>query len=189
MTQPAPTRTSTPPTVLAVCLSPTHTFSKLPQPHIHLLAGIGVEGDAHAGRTVQHRYHVRKDPTRPNHTQVHLLQSELFADLSPQFSLNPGQLGENITTAGIDLLSLPLATRLHLGPQAVIELTGLRTPCTLIDRFQPGLQAAVTRLTPGSPIHRRAGVMAIVLTSGTVHPNNPIRIELPPEPHQPLQPV
>lgn len=176
-----------PPSVLAVSLSPTHTFSKQPQPEIRLLAGIGVEGDAHAGRTVQHRYHVRKDPARLNHTQVHLLQSELFADLAPNFLLQPGQFGENVTTAGINLLSLPLATRLHLGPVAVIELTGLRTPCKLIDQFQPGLQAAVTRLSPDGPVHRRAGVMAVVLTSGSVRPGDPIRIELPSSlPRQPL---
>lgn len=178
-----------PPSVLAVSLSATHTFSKQPRPAIRLLAGLGVEGDAHAGRTVQHRYHVRKDPTCPNHTQVHLLQSELFADLDPHFSLQPGQLGENITTAGIDLLTLPLATRFHIGPEAVVELTGLRTPCTLIDRFQPGLLAAVTRLGPSRPVHRRAGVMAIVLTSGTVRPGDPIRVNLPPTPLRPLQPV
>lgn len=177
------------PTVLAVSLSPKHTFSKLPQSEIRLLAGIGVEGDAHAGRTVQHRYHVRKDPTRLNHTQVHLLQSELFTELAGRFPLSPGQLGENITTAGIDLLTLPAATRLYLGAEAVIELTGLRTPCKLIDTFQAGLQAAVTRRTPGAPIERRAGVMAIVLTSGTVHPGDSLRIELPPEPRHPLQPV
>lgn len=177
------------PTVLAVSLSPTHTFSKLPQPEIRLLAGIGVAGDAHAGRTVQHRYHVRKDPARPNHTQVHLLQTELFADLAPQISLTPGQLGENITTSGLDLLSLPLATQLHLGPEAVVELTGLRTPCTLIDRFQPGLRAAVTRRFPTGPVHRRAGVMAIVLTSGNVRPGDAIRVDLPPTPQQPLQPI
>ncbi len=177
------------PTVLAVSLSPTHTFSKIPQTEIRLLANFGVEGDAHAGRTVQHRYHVRKDPTRPNHTQVHLLQSELFADLDPHFSLKPGQMGENITTSGIDLLTLPLATLLHIGPEAVVELTGLRTPCTLIDRFQPGLQAAVTRLGPGRPVGRRAGVMSVVTASGVVRPGDPIRVELPPPPLRPLQPV
>ena len=177
------------PSVLAVSLSPTHTFSKLPQTAVHLLAGIGVEGDAHAGRTVQHRYHVRKDPTRLNHTQVHLLQSELFADLAPDFPLSPGQIGENITTVGLDLLALPLATRLHLGPDSVIELTGLRTPCTLIDRFQPGLQAAVTRRSPRGPVFRRAGVMAVVLTSGIIKPGDSIRVHLPSEPHRPLQPV
>lgn len=178
-----------PATVLAVSLSPTHTFSKLPQLAVQLLAGLGVEGDAHAGRTVQHRYHVRKDATRPNHTQVHLLQSELFAELAPGFLLTPGELGENITTSGLDLLSLPLATRLHLGHQAVIELTGLRTPCILIDRFQPGLQAAVTRRRSGGAVERRAGVMAVVLVSGAVRPGDPIRVELPLAPHRPLPPV
>ena len=153
------------PAVVAVSLSPTHTFSKQPQAEVRLLAGVGVEGDVHAGRTVQHRYHVRKDPTRLNHTQVHLLQAELFPELAPDFALTPGQLGENVTTTGVDLLSLPLATRLHLGAAAVVELTGLRTPCNLIDRFQPGLQAAVTRRTPGGPVSRRAGVMAVVLVS------------------------
>ena len=177
------------PTVFAVSLSPKHSFSKLPQTEIHLLAGIGVEGDAHAGRTVQHRYHVRKNPARLNHTQVHLLQFELFAELAPDFLLSPGELGENITTSGIDLLALPFATRLHLGPEAVVELTGLRTPCTLIDRFQPGLQAAVTRHRHDGPVARRAGVMAVVLVSGTVKPGSSVHVELPPEPRRPLDPV
>ena len=178
-----------PPTVLAVSLSPKHTFSKLPQPEIRLLAGIGVEGDAHAGRTVQHRYHVRKDPSRLNHTQVHLLQSELFAELTGRFSLSPGQLGENITTAGIDLLTLPAATRLHLGSHAVVELTGLRTPCKLIDTFQAGLQSAVTPRSPSGKPERRAGVMAVVLVAGSIRPGDLLRVELPPAPHHPLQPV
>ena len=179
-----------PPSILAVSLSPTHTFSKLPQPEIRLLTGLGVEGDAHAGRTVQHRYHVRKDPTRLNRTQVHLLQSELFAELAPRFHLCPGQLGENVTTSGIDLLSHPIGARLTLGQAAVVELTGLRTPCTLIDRFEPGLQSAVTPCLPGGGKPQlRAGVMAVVLASGTVYPGDELRIELPPEPHHPLRPV
>ena len=177
------------PTIVAVSRSPTHSFSKLQQPEVRLLAGLGVEGDAHAGRTVQHRYHVRKDPTRLNHTQVHLLQSELFEELASRFELHPGDLGENITTSGIDLLTLPVATRLRLGPDAVVELTGLRTPCMLIDRFQSGLQAAVTPRLPSGKAERRAGVMAIVLTSGTVRPGDALEVDLPPQPHRPLGPV
>ena len=178
-----------PPTIVAVSLSPTHSFSKLPQASVRLLAGLGVEGDAHAGFTVQHRYHVRKDPTRRNHTQVHLLQSELFGELAPRFTLQPGELGENITTAGIDLLTLPLATRLRLGPEAIVELTGLRTPCTLIDRFLSGLQSAVTPKSPTGKAERRAGVMSIVLASGIVRPGDELEVELPPQPHLPLGPV
>lgn len=174
--------------VVAVSLSPTHTFSKHPQPEIELLAGLGVHGDAHCGSTVRHRYKRRRDPRQPNLTQVHLLQSAFFADLRPLgFHLQPGDLGENITTSGIDLLSLPTSTRLHLGATAVLELTGLRTPCTQMNRLHPGLMAAA--FTPDSERGKvpRAGVMAIVLRGGRVAPGCPILAELPPSPRLPLR--
>jgi MOSC domain-containing protein YiiM len=177
-------------TVTAVSLSPAHTFSKHPQPAIRLLAGLGVEGDAHMGATVRHRYLVRKDPTQPNLCQVHLLQAELFDELSAAgFDLQPGQIGENITTQGIDLLALPTGTLLALGAEAVVELTGLRTPCSQMNTLRPGLMKAVTGRDPRGNIVRKAGVMSIVLSSGEVRPGNAIHITLPPAPHLPLSPV
>jgi len=176
-----------PPHIQAVSRNPTHGFSKRPQTAIQLLKGLGVEGDVHLGTTVQHLYHIRKDPTRPNLTQVHLIHAELFAE--PEFlplGITPGDMGENITTAGLDLHHLPTGTRLHLGETAVIQITGLRTPCVKMDHFRPGLMAASLTPDPHGNPAPRAGVMAIVLTTGTVHPNDPIRIDLPPEPHHPL---
>lgn len=177
-----------PPLVIAVSLSRTHTFSKHPQPQIHLLAGLGVEGDAHCGANVRHRYLARRDPTQPNLTQVHLLQAELLETLrSSGFPLLPGDLGENITTSGIDLLALPASTRLHIGREAVVEITGLRTPCVQMNRLHPGLMAATFIHHPSGKKSPRAGVMSIVLRSGMVTPGCPIAIELPQTPHQPMK--
>ncbi len=176
--------------VLAVHLSPTHTFSKQPQPQIHLLAKLGVQDDAHCGPTVRHRYLRRRNPAAPNLTQVHLLAVEFLQDLNRNgFDLHPGDLGENILTSAIDLVHLPVATRLHLGPTAVVELTGLRTPCIQMNRLQPGLMAASFNLDTLGRKTPRAGVMAIVLNTGAVEPGHPIHIELPPPPHHPLVPI
>ena len=167
-----------------------HRFSKVPCAEIVLVAGIGVEGDAHAGRTVQHRSRVAADPTQPNLRQVHLLASEFF-ELAAQegFELAPGDLGENVLTAGIDLLALPRDTRLALGPDARVRLTGLRNPCLQIDSFRPGLlKVAVTRGDDGEVV-RRTGVMAVVEHGGRVAPGDAVRVELPEEPHQPLERV
>jgi MOSC domain-containing protein YiiM len=173
--------------VSAVSRSGTHTFSKSNQESIQLLAGLGVEGDAHLGKTVKHRSRVAKDPTQPNLRQVHLIHSELFDELqSAGFSVSAGQLGENITTSGIDLLGLPASTRLHLGETAVIEVTGLRNPCAQIDRFQSGLMAALLDHDEKGDLIRKGGIMGIVLVSGTVRPGDLIRVELPEEPHHPL---
>ena len=178
------------PSILAVHRSPTHTFTKQPQPFLHLLAGLGVEGDAHCGATVRHRYLVRRNPSAPNRMQVHLLADEFLNDLSiaspglPQ--ILPGRFGENITTQNLDLLTLPLGTRLQLGYEAVIELTGLRSPCKLMNTLRPGLMQAA--FTPGTR-QPRAGVMAIVLSGGLVRPADAITVELPPLPHQPLRPI
>ncbi len=174
--------------VLAVSLNPAHTFSKVPQPRIELLAGLGVMGDAHCGHTVQHRYTRRKDPRQPNLTQVHLLHMELLTSLAEAgFPLHPGDLGENLTTLGIDLLGLPVQTRLFLGETAIVEVTGLRTPCVQMDRLHPGLMAAAFTRLPNGLKAPRAGVMAVVLEGGIVHPGCPIRIDLPPPPHRRLQ--
>jgi MOSC domain-containing protein YiiM len=175
------------PIVIAVSRSDRHTFNKANQPSIKLIEGVGVEGDAHAGKRIKHRYLVGKDSTKPNLRQVHLIQVELFDELSSAgFSVDPGQMGENITTRGIDLLSLPTKTRLHIGARAVIELTSLRNPCHQIDKFKKGLLKAVLDKDDEGNLIRKAGVMGIVLASGEVHPNSSIKIELPSEPYQKL---
>jgi MOSC domain-containing protein YiiM len=173
--------------ITAVSRSATHEFTKPNDSRIELVAGLGVRGDAHLGETVQHLVRVREDPTKPNLRQVHLIHSELFEELSPAgFSLFPGAIGENVTTRGIDLLALPKDTRLHLGNSAVVQVTGLRNPCRQLDRFQPGLMAAMLdRDELGNPIIR-SGIMGIVLSGGEVKAGDPIEVELPAEPHQPL---
>jgi MOSC domain-containing protein YiiM len=168
------------PTIEATSLSEKHTFSKTPQPSITLIAGHGVQGDAHSGTTTQHLYIQRKDPTRPNLTQVHLLHAELLNELS----LEPGQLGENLTTRHLHLHSLPAGTILTIG-ETRIEITGYRTPCNQINSLRPELLNAV--FTPEKKSN--AGIMAIVLQSGEVHPGDEIHITLPPEPRLPLGPV
>lgn len=158
-----------------------HRFAKLPQMFIRLRAGLGVEGDAHAGATVKHRSRVARDPTQPNLRQVHLIHAELHAALAAQgFDVGPGQMGENITTLGIDLLGLPAGTRLRIGVDAVVEVTGLRNPCAQLDRFRPGLMAAVLRRGADGTLERLAGVMGIVIAGGDVRPGDAIAIELPP---------
>jgi hypothetical protein len=176
--------------VTAVSLSPVHAFSKQPSDRIRLLAGLGVEGDAHLGRTVKHRSRVARDPDQPNLRQVHLIHAELHDELrAAGFTVSAGEMGENVTTRGVDLLVLPTGARLHLGGSAVVEVTGLRNPCAQLDGFQPGLMAAVLGRDEHGGLVRRAGVMGIVLASGEVRPGDPVRVELPPEPHQPLVPV
>ncbi len=174
--------------VIAVAVSPTHTMSKPTSDRIRLLEGLGVEGDAHMGATVKHRSRVRVDPTAPNLRQVHLIHAELLDELHTNgFNIAPGQMGENITTREIDLLALPRGTRLHLG-EAVIEITGLRNPCTQLDGIQPGLMEAVLERTPSGLI-RKAGVMAIVVKGGAVGVNDHVGTELPIAPHEALKPV
>lgn len=176
--------------VVAVSSSPTHTFSKPNQQSIRLLTGLGVEGDAHLGETVKHRSRVARDPSQPNLRQVHLIHAELHDELQAAgFTVSAGQMGENITTRGVDLLLLPTGTRLHLGNTAVIEVTGLRNPCTQLDDFQSGLMAAVLGRDEHGALVRKAGIMAVVLAGGEVTPGDLIVVELPPEPHRSLQPV
>lgn len=176
--------------VTAVSSDRAHRFSKPNQAVIRLLAGLGVEGDAHLGETVQHLSRIRRDPSQPNLRQVHLLHAELHEELQAAgFDVSAGQMGENITTRGIDLLGLPTGTRLHLGEMAVVEVTGLRNPCAQLDRFQPGLMAAVLDRDADGRLIRKAGIMAIVLAGGEVRPSDPIRVTLPPAPHRPLEPV
>src|SRR5688572_32747619 len=150
--------------VTAVSRSPTHTVSKRNVEAIRLLRGLGVAGDAHMGETVKHRSRVRRDPTQPNLRQVHLMHAELFSELRAKgFVVQPGDLGENVTTEGIDLLALPTGTRLHLGASAVVEITGLRNPCIQIDNFQKGLMAATLDRDADGNLVRKAGIMSIVV--------------------------
>jgi MOSC domain-containing protein YiiM len=176
--------------VAAVARDCGHRFSKPTVDEITLLAGLGVEGDSHAGVTVQHRSRVRRDPSQPNLRQVHLVHSELLDELRQRgFRVEPGVIGENVTTRGIALLDLPTGTRLQLGSTASIEVTGLRNPCVQLDRYQDGLmQALLTRDADGGLV-RLAGVMAIVRCGGVVRAGDPIAVELPDRPHAPLQPV
>lgn len=176
--------------VVAVSRSATHTISKGNELEIRVRTGLGVDGDAHQGATVKHRHHVSRDPTRPNLRQVHLIQAELFDELRGQgFELEPGQMGENVTTQGLDLLALPRGTRLHLGDAAVVEVTGLRVPCKLLDRIAPGLMRATLDTAADGTVIRKAGVMGIVLADGDVRPGDAIRVELPPAPHEKLDKV
>jgi MOSC domain-containing protein YiiM len=176
--------------VLAVSARSGHHFSKTPALSIRLLRGLGVAGDAHMGETVKHRSRVRKDPTAPNLRQVHLIHAELFDELRAKgFVVAPADLGENITTEGIDLLALPSGARLHLGESAVVEITGLRNPCSQIDDFQHGLMAATLDRDAEGHLVRKAGVMAIVIADGEVRPGDAIGVELPAAPHHQLQPV
>jgi MOSC domain-containing protein YiiM len=176
--------------VTAVGRSPEHTFGKPTRDGIRLLAGLGVQGDAHLGVTVKHRSRVAVDPTRPNLRQVHLIHAELHDELAAAgFPVAAGELGENITTRGIDLLALPTGTVLRLGAEAVIEVTGLRNPCPQINAFRPGLLKQVVGRDEAGNVVRKAGVMAVVLSGGEVRPGDPIGIELPAEPHRPLERV
>jgi MOSC domain-containing protein YiiM len=178
------------PRVIAVSLRHGHHFSKTPSLSIRLLTGLGVAGDAHMDKTVRHRSRVRKDPTAPNLRQVHLMHAELFDELRVKgFGVQPGDLGENVTTSGIDLLALPTGTRLHLGASAVVEVTGLRNPCVQIDTFQKGLMAATLEKDDAGNLIRKAGIMSIVLSDGDVRRGDAIRVELPDTPHRALKPV
>ena len=173
-------------TVVAVSSSPHHGFSKQPQLAIKLLAGLGIQGDAHCGTTVQHVYLKRRNAAALNRMQVHLLQVELLDEVNADgFHVEPGGLGENILTRGLDLVHLPLGTHLLLGDHAVVELTCLRQPCAQIDRFRPGLQRRMFAQAEGKR-RPRVGVMAIVLQGGTIKPGHTVRVHLPGEPHLPL---
>lgn len=176
--------------VVGVHRNAAHDFSKLPQSSVILVAGHGVEGDAHSGVTVRHRSRVARDPSQPNLRQVHLIHSELLDELAARgFPVSPGSMGENITTLGIDLLSLPRGTTLQLGGEALVEITGLRNPCVQLDRFSRGLTAAVLDRAADGQLIRKAGVMGIVRTGGRVAPGDRIRVNFPPGAALPLTPV
>jgi len=167
-----------------------HAFSKPACAEIRLIAGVGVEGDAHAGQTVQHLSRVARNPSAPNLRQVHLIHAELHDELGLRgFRVSPGDMGENVTTRGVDLLALPAGTRLTLGPDAVVEVTGLRNPCVQLDGFKPGLMKAVLDRDGDGRLVRKAGVMAVVVTGGIVAAGDQVTVTYPPLPHVPLEPV
>jgi len=178
------------PRIVAVARSGRHSFTKPPALFVRLIEGHGVEGDAHAGATVKHRSRVAVDPSQPNLRQVHLIASERLAHLSAAgFDVSPGVLGENITTIGLDLLALSTGTRLGLGGEAEIEITGLRNPCRQLDRYQKGLMAAMLGRGAGGEITLEAGVMAIVTRGGEVRAGDIITVRPPAGPHRPLRRV
>ena len=176
--------------VAAVSRSAKHTLVKTNQDSIRLLTGLGVDGDAHQGATVKHRSRFMRDRTQPNLRQVHLIHAELHEELrASSFTVSAGQMGENITTRGVALLGLPAGARLCLGGMAIVEVTGLRNPCAQLDRIQPGLMAATLGRDKHGNLVREAGIMGVVIAGGEVRTGDPIRVELPPQPHRPLAPV
>lgn len=177
-------------TVTAVSAKAAHGPDKPNRDRVRLIAGRGVDGDAHCGPMVKHRSRAARDPSQPNLRQVHLLQGELHDELAAQgFVATPGLMGENITTRGVDLLSLSAGARLRVGPTAVVEITGLRNPCYQLDDLLPGLMSAcLGRDAEGRPV-RKAGVMAVVLEDGEVAAGDAITVLVKPKPHRPLKPV
>jgi MOSC domain-containing protein YiiM len=176
--------------VAAVHRSARYTFSKATTAQIELVAGLGVAGDVHAGSTVRHRSRVARDPEQPNLRQVHLIHRELHDELATRgFGVAPGEMGENVTTRGIDLLALARGTRLHIGGDAVVEVTGLRNPCAQLDRLAPGLMAAVLDRDDDGALVRKAGIMGIVVTGGVVAPGDRIAVVAPEGPFVALTPV
>lgn len=178
---------ASPGTVVSVSRDDRHGFSKPAAESIRLIHGFGVEGDAHAGATTQHRYLLRKDPTRANLTQVHLIPAELFDDLrAAGFTVAAGELGENVTTSGLRLRTLPLGARLHLGDDAIVEVTGLRSPCSLINGYQRGLMKTLIGTDAAGTLVRKAGIMGIVVEGGMVLPGDTVGVELPAGKPRPL---
>lgn len=174
--------------VAAVSSNGTYSFTKPNRESITLLAGLGVEGDVHAGVTVKHRSRVARDPSQPNLRQVHLMHEELFEEVREAgFEVAAGQLGENVTTRGIDLLGLPVGALLRLGDEAVVEVTGLRNPCLQIDNFRSGLLKQVVGRDADGSVRLRAGIMGVVVSGGVVRPGDPVKVELPEGPHRPLE--
>ena len=176
--------------VVAVHRKAEHAFSKTSVVFIDLVLGHGVLHDAHFGVTVKHRSRVAKDPTQPNLRQVHLLHVELLEEVAKLgLHIRKGQMGENLTTRGIDLLGMSTGTRLQLGPDAIVEITGLRNPCAQIEAFKPGLLAAVLDRSNGGQLIRKAGVMAIVVRNGRVQPSDDIAVVFEPNEYKMLLPV
>jgi MOSC domain-containing protein YiiM len=174
--------------VVAVHRSISHGFSKKSADSIQLTAGIGVVGDAHAGALVRHRSRVAADPTQPNLRQVHLMHSELFDLVANEgYHVEPGNLGENVTTLGLDLLGLPVGATLAIGSDVILAMTGLRNPCRQINVFQTGLLSELLRRADDGSTVRLGGAMSVVVRGGTIRTGDPIRVGLPPEPHHAME--
>ncbi|MXO63351.1 MOSC domain-containing protein [Qipengyuania oceanensis] len=177
-------------TVIAVARDERHNFSKRVVAEIEIIAGLGVAGDAHLGEKVKHRSRVRTDPAQPNLRQVHLIHSELFDEVAEKgFSVKPADLGENITTKGVDLLGLPRHSVLEIGEEVRLQVKGLRNPCAQIDNFQKGLLSAVLDKGPSGELRRKSGIMTVVLTGGRVRAGDPVTVQLPDPPFLPLERV
>ena len=177
-------------TVIAVAKDEEHNFSKKTVPEIEIIAGLGVDGDAHLGERVKHRSRVKVDPTQPNLRQVHLIHSELFDEVAEKgFKVKPANLGENITTKGLDLLGLPRHAILEIGENVRLEVTGLRNPCAQIDNFEKGLLSAVLDRSPNGELIRKSGIMTVVLVGGLVRAGDRITVKLPAQPFLPLERV
>lgn len=179
------------PRILSVSARSGHHFSKTPQRSIRLLAGLGVEGDGHMGERIKHRSRARYNPALPNLRQVHLIDSGYIALMAAKgYAVAPGDIGENLLVAGIDLISMPQDTLLHLGGDgAVVRITGLRNPCIQMDRFMPGLMAASLDRDADGGLIRLTGVMGVVEGGGAVVPGDVVRVEMPEGEHLPLVPV
>ena len=176
------------PTVIAVASDSGHNFSKPTQAAITLIAGIGVEGDAHAGKTVQHLSDKKKNPEAPNLRQVHLMHAELFDELAEQgITVLPGQMGENVVTRGIDVLNLPQGAEFHFPSGAIIQITGLRSPCKKLNTIHPDLLKAVVEKRADGSVNKKTGVMSIVLIGGDILEGDDIKVVLPEGPHKPLE--
>ena len=175
--------------VVSVSRQRDHQFSKSLEEQITLIAGEGVKGDAHCGRTVKHRSRVARDPDQPNLRQIHLLHEELLDELRAKgYRIHRGDIGENILTRGLALLDLPEGTLLRIGEQAKLRITGLRNPCRQLNDFSPGLMDAVLARGPQGELVRKAGVMAVVENAGVIQAGDAISTELP-ENGKPLEPV
>lgn len=176
--------------ILGVSKSQSHTFTKFSCEHITLIKGLGIKGDAHMGKTVKHRSRVLKDPTQPNLRQVHLIHSELFEELKQKgFYIINGEMGENITTIGVDLLGLPKSTILKLGEKVKIRITGLRNPCNQLNSIKEGLMKAVLDTDENGGLIRKAGIMGVVVEGGEISVGDEIEILLPEEPYHKLERV
>jgi len=176
--------------VVAVSVNPEHILSKVNKNSIRLVRDVGIVGDAHAGKTDQHLSHSSRDPKRPNLRQVHLIHAEFYEELNGAgFSVLPGQLGENITTQGLELLKLPSAARLFIGDQTALQVTGLRDPCKKLNDIQAGLMEATIERNSNGGLIRKTGIMSVVIKGGEIKPGDPIRVEMPPEPYKPMGPV
>ncbi|PIU07736.1 MAG: MOSC domain-containing protein [Methylobacterium sp. CG08_land_8_20_14_0_20_71_15] len=176
--------------VVAVSKDAEHRFSKRSTPELNVIAGLGIEGDAHQGTTVQHRSRVAVNPSQPNLRQVHLIPIETLDELRRKgFAVGPADLGENVTTESIDLSALPRGSLLKIGATVVLEITGLRNPCVQIEQFLPGLLKAVVDKGSNGDVILKAGIMTVVREGGAIRPGDPISVELPPMPHLPLERV